>query len=98
MPRRFGSESVPSALLQNLRHNKVLHERVIVLSLLTEDTGRAIRRIKALYRSQAIACAGKKCLGKRHRAEWMERLSDGDLRVIARVTGAASHDLGYEWP
>ena len=29
---------------------------------------------------------------------WMERLSDGDLRVIARVTGAASHDLGYEWP
>ncbi len=29
---------------------------------------------------------------------WMERLSDGDLRVIARLTGAASHDLGYEWP
>ena len=29
---------------------------------------------------------------------WMERLNDDDLRVIARVTGAASHDLGYEWP
>jgi hypothetical protein len=29
---------------------------------------------------------------------WMERLNDDDLRVIARVTGAASHDLGYDWP
>jgi hypothetical protein len=29
---------------------------------------------------------------------WMERLNDDDLRVIAHVTGAASHDLGYEWP
>jgi hypothetical protein len=29
---------------------------------------------------------------------WMERLDADDLRVIARVTGAASHDLGYEWP
>jgi hypothetical protein len=29
---------------------------------------------------------------------WMERLNDDDLRVIARVTGAASHELGYEWP
>jgi len=29
---------------------------------------------------------------------WMERLDADDLRVIARVTGAASHDLGYDWP
>ncbi len=38
---------------------------------LTEDAGRAMRRIKALYRSQAIACAGKKPFGKRHRGEWL---------------------------
>ena len=30
--------SVPHALLQNLKHNKVLHERVILLALLTDAT------------------------------------------------------------
>jgi KUP system potassium uptake protein len=34
------ADTVPPALLQNLRHNKILHERVIVLSLLTTDTAR----------------------------------------------------------
>lgn len=29
---------------------------------------------------------------------WMERLNADDLRVIARVTGTTSHDLGYDWP
>lgn len=29
---------------------------------------------------------------------WIERLSDEDLRVIARLTSSASHRLGYEWP
>ena len=31
------ADGVPSALLHNLKHNKVLHERVIVLSVVTED-------------------------------------------------------------
>ena len=31
------SEGVPPALLHNLKHNKVLHERVVVLSMVTED-------------------------------------------------------------
>ena len=30
----------PHALVQNLRHNKVLHERVIILAMLTETTSR----------------------------------------------------------
>jgi KUP system potassium uptake protein len=34
------AEMVPAAMLQNLRHNKVVHERVIVLSLLTDATAR----------------------------------------------------------
>jgi hypothetical protein len=29
---------------------------------------------------------------------WIDRLSDEDLRVIARLTSSASHRLGYEWP
>ena len=31
------SEGVPSALLHNIKHNKVLHERVIVLNVSVED-------------------------------------------------------------
>ena len=34
---------------------------------LTEDTTRIMGRLKALYRGQAIACAGKKQYGTRHR-------------------------------
>jgi len=33
-------EIAPSALMHNLKHNKVLHERVWILSVLTEDTPR----------------------------------------------------------
>jgi transposase len=53
-----------------------LQQLVAGYTALTEDTGRAMRRIKALYRSQAIACAGKRPFGKRHRGEWLARLTD----------------------
>src|SRR5437660_11219919 len=36
-------------------------------------------RVKALYRSQAIACAGKKPYGRRHRREWLSKLSEAGL-------------------
>ncbi len=42
---------------------------------LTEDTTRIMGRLKALYRSQAIACAGKKPYGARHREEWLAQLT-----------------------
>ena len=32
-----GREGVPHAMLHNLNHNKVLHERVVLLTVLTED-------------------------------------------------------------
>ena len=50
---------------------RTLQQLVASYTPLTEDAGRAMRRIKALYRSQAIACAGKKPFGKRHRGEWL---------------------------
>ena len=51
---------------------------------LTEDTTRIMGRLKALYRSQAIACAGKKPYGARHREEWLAKLTDSGLRRRAR--------------
>jgi transposase len=49
-------------------------------SALTEDTTRIMGRLKALYRSQAIACAGKKPYGRRHREQWLEQLPEAGLR------------------
>ena len=41
-------------------------------------------RLKALYRSQAIACAGKQLYGRRHRQQWLERLHEAGLRCRAQ--------------
>jgi transposase len=46
---------------------------------LTEDTTRVMSRLKALYRSQAIACAGKKPYGRRHRGAWLAQLREAGL-------------------
>jgi transposase len=51
---------------------------------LTEDSTRIMGRLKALYRSQAIACAGKKPYGARHREEWLAQLTDSGLQRRAR--------------
>src|SRR5271169_6748546 len=51
---------------------------------LTEDTTRIMGRVKALYRSQAIACAGKKPYGSRHREEWLAQLTESGLQRRAR--------------
>lgn len=37
-------EGTPSALLHNLKHNKVLHERLIILSVFTEDQPRVSKK------------------------------------------------------
>ena len=51
---------------------------------LTEDTTRIMGRLKALYRGQAIACAGQKPYGSRHREEWLAQLADRGLQRRAR--------------
>jgi transposase len=51
---------------------------------LTEDTTRIMGRLKALYRSQAIACAGQKPYGARHREQWLAQLADRGLQRRAR--------------
>jgi transposase len=51
---------------------------------LTEDSTRIMGRLKALYRSQAIACAGQKPYGSRHREEWLAQLTESGLQRRAR--------------
>ena len=50
-------------------------------AMLTEDTTRVMGRLKAVFRSQAIACAGRKLYARRHRDSYLEKLGkDGRRR------------------
>jgi transposase len=74
--------------------------------MLTEDTTRVMARLKAVFRSQAVACSGKKLYG-RHRAAYLGQLSEGGLRrraeslyneldALQPLRRQAKHDLMAE--
>jgi len=48
-----GTETVPIALLHNLKHNKVLHQRVVFLTVLTEDIPRVSARDRVVVEGLA---------------------------------------------
>src|SRR5437016_6944689 len=84
-----------------------LQELVRSYAVLTEDTTRVMGRLKALYRSQAIACAGKKPYGRRHRREWLSKLNEAglhrraerlyeELDALQGLRRAAKRELGLE--
>lgn len=50
---------------------------------LTEDTTRVMGRLKALYRSQAIASEGKKLYTRRRREQWLAQLTQAGRRYRA---------------
>ena len=62
------------------RNTVALKQFVRSYAALTEDSTRVMRRIKALYRSQAIPCAGKKPYSRKQRQQWLEKLQETGLR------------------
>jgi transposase len=50
---------------------------------ITKDVTRVMNRIKALYRSWAIPCAGSSVYAPRHRAEWLAKIVEPGVRVRA---------------
>jgi transposase len=50
---------------------------------LTQDSTRVMNRIKSVYRSWAIACAGTSVYSRRHRAEWLAQLVEPGVRIRA---------------
>jgi len=58
---------------------RTLHELGRSYMALTEDTTRIMSRLKALYRGQAIPCAGKKLYTVRHRGEWLQQLTQAGI-------------------
>jgi transposase len=57
-----------------------LKELVRSYLTITKDLGRAMSRVKAIYRSWAIPCTGKQVYAPRHRAEWLGKISEAGLR------------------
>ena len=61
---------------------------------ITKDVTRGMNRIKALYRSWAIPCAGTTVYAARHRAEWLAKIVEPGVRVRAQrlyqPTGSAA--------
>jgi transposase len=78
------SDLLRAGLLTPVYHgeNGVRTLRELGRSYLTinQDLTRVMNRLKALYRSWAIPCAGEKVYAPRHRTIWLERLSEAGVR------------------
>ena len=78
------AELLRAGLLSPVYHGessaRTLQQLVRSYTSLTEDTTRVMARLKALYRGQAIGCAGKKLYGVRRRDEWLAKLTEAGLR------------------
>jgi transposase len=76
-------------LLQNNQLRSVYHgdhglralkELVRSYLTITKDLSRVMTRVKAIYRSWAIACSGKQVYTSRHRAEWLGKIGEPGVR------------------
>ena len=65
-----------------LRMLKELSRSYLTIS---KDLGRVMNRLKALYRSWAIPCAGTQVYAPRHRAEWLAKVSEAGVRRRAEL-------------
>jgi len=52
---------------------------------LTRDTTRVMNRVKALYRSWAIPCAGQRVYAPLYRSEWLAKISEAGVRRRAEI-------------
>src|SRR5258708_1388965 len=52
----------------------------------SKDLPRVMNRLKAIYRSWAIPCAGQQVYSPRHRAAWLEKLREAGVRRRAQQT------------
>ena len=52
---------------------------------MTRDLTRVMSRLKAIYRSWAIPCAGKQVYAPRYRAEWLARIAETGVRRRAEL-------------
>jgi transposase len=96
-----------SPVYQGQRSTAAVKQLGSSYSALTEDTTRTMGRLKAVYRGQAIACAGEKPYSPRHREEYLAQLSEPGLQrraqrlyqeldLLQQLRREARHDLLLE--
>ena len=59
---------------------RMLRELARSYLTLVKDLTRVMNRLKAMYRSWAIPCAGRDVYYKRHRAEWLSKIPEAGVR------------------
>jgi transposase len=73
-----------AGLLKSVYHGaqqiQTLKHLAHTYAALTEDTTRCMNRLKAVYRSQAIKCAGRDVYKARNRQAWLEQLKGEGLQ------------------
>jgi transposase len=78
------SELLRAGLLTPVYHGesgvRTLRELSRSYLTVTKDLTRVMNRLKGLYRSWAIPCAGQKVYSPRHRSAWLENLSESGVR------------------
>jgi Transposase len=52
---------------------------------ITGDLTRVSNRLKAIYRSWGIACAGQQVYAPRYRAEWLAKITEAGVRRRAEI-------------
>lgn len=62
-----------------------LRELARTYVVLTKEQTRTMNRIKALYRSYAIACPGQACYGPNQRNTWLAKLPHNSMRERAKT-------------
>jgi transposase len=73
---RMGSLSAVYHGEHGLRMLKELSRSYLTIS---KDLGRVMNRLKALYRSWAIPCAGTQVYAPRHRSEWLSKIREAGV-------------------
>jgi transposase len=79
---RNGSLSAVYHGENGLRMLKELSRSYLTIS---KDLGRVMNRLKALYRSWAIPCAGTQVYAPRHRSEWLSKIREAGVHRRAEL-------------
>ena len=78
------AELLRSNLLRSVFHEntglRTMKELARSYMTITKDLTRVMVRLKAIYRSWAIPCAGQQVYAPRHRAAWLEKIIEAGVR------------------
>jgi transposase len=82
------AELLRSNLLRPVYHGehgvRTLKELSCSYLTISVDLVRVMTRLKAVYRSWAIACAGKQVYAPRYRAQWLGKITEAEVRRRAK--------------